>query len=45
VAAAWAVWRIASRWPSVVLARKAALYSIGTLASFWVWQRVAVILG
>lgn len=45
VAAAWVVWRLLSRWPSVMLARKAALYSIGSLASFWVWQRVAVILG
>jgi hydrogenase/urease accessory protein HupE len=43
VAAAWALWRAVSRWPSVALARTAALYAIGTLASFWAWSRVVAI--
>ncbi|MES2090043.1 MAG: HupE/UreJ family protein [Pseudomonadota bacterium] len=43
VAAAWALWRLVSRWPKVALARTAALYGIGTVASFWAWSRVAVI--
>ncbi|WP_290659755.1 HupE/UreJ family protein [Aquabacterium sp.] len=43
VAAAWALWRAVSRWPSVSLARTAALYGIGTMAAFWAWSRVAAI--
>ena len=43
VAAAWVVWRAVSRWPSVALARTAALYGIGTMAAFWAWSRVAAI--
>jgi hydrogenase/urease accessory protein HupE len=43
IAAAWCIWRVASRWPSVVMARTAALYGIGTMASFWAWSRVAAI--
>jgi hydrogenase/urease accessory protein HupE len=45
VAAAWALWRAVSRWPSVALARTAALYGIGTMASFWAWSRVVAIHG
>lgn len=45
VAAAWAVWRLVARWPSVAVARTATLYGIGTVASFWAWSRVAVIFG
>jgi len=44
VAAAWAVWRLVSRWPSVSLARTATLYGIGAVASFWAWSRIAAIL-
>ena len=43
VAACWALWRAVSRWPSVALARTAALYGIGTVASFWAWSRVVAI--
>jgi hydrogenase/urease accessory protein HupE len=43
VAAAWALWRMASRWPQVALARTAMLYGIGAVASFWAWARVAAI--
>jgi hydrogenase/urease accessory protein HupE len=43
VAAAWAVWRALSGWPKLALARTAALYGIGTMASFWAWSRVAAI--
>jgi hydrogenase/urease accessory protein HupE len=43
VAAAWGLWRVASRWPAFVKARPVALYGIGTMASYWAWTRVAAI--
>ncbi len=43
VAAAWALWRAVSRWPSVALARTATLYGIGGVAAYWSWSRVAMI--
>lgn len=43
VAAAWALWRVASRWSRVAQARTAALYGIGAVASFWAWSRVLAI--
>jgi hydrogenase/urease accessory protein HupE len=45
VGSAWALWRLASRSPLLTLARSPALYAIGTMASFWVWTRVAAIFG
>lgn len=45
VLAAWALWRVASRWPLFVAARTPALYGIGALASFWAWSRVVAIFG
>ncbi|KGM39678.1 hypothetical protein JY96_05610 [Aquabacterium sp. NJ1] len=43
VAAAWALWRVASRWSRVAQARTATLYGIGAVASFWAWSRVLAI--
>ena len=43
VAAAWALWRVAARWPQLTLARTAALYGIGSVAAYWSWLRVAAI--
>jgi hypothetical protein len=39
VAAAWAVWRVASRWPQLAAARVPALYAIGSVAACWFLQR------
>jgi hydrogenase/urease accessory protein HupE len=43
VAAAWGLWRVASRWPWFAAARMPTLYGIGTVASFWAWSRVVAI--
>ena len=43
VAAAWALWRVAARWPQLTLARTAALYGIGSVAAYWSWLRIAAI--
>jgi hydrogenase/urease accessory protein HupE len=43
VAAAWALWRLAAGWPRVAAMRTAALYGMGTVASFWAWSRVVAI--
>lgn len=43
VAAAWVLWRMASRWSHVAQARTATLYGIGAVASFWAWSRVLAI--
>jgi len=43
VAAAWALWRLVSRWPAVSLTRTATLYGIGAVASFWAWSRIVAI--
>jgi hydrogenase/urease accessory protein HupE len=45
VAAAWALWRVAARWPALGRARTVLLYAIGSVAAYWSWLRVAVILG
>jgi hydrogenase/urease accessory protein HupE len=45
VAAAWALWRLASRWPRLARARPLLLYGIGSVAAFWSWGRVAAIFG
>lgn len=44
VLAAWALWRVASRWAWFAAARTPALYGIGAVASFWAWSRVAAII-
>ncbi len=46
VAAAWALWRAASRWPQarqLALARTLTLYGIGSVAAYWSWLRVVTI--
>lgn len=45
VAAAWALWRLAARWPRLARVRTALLYGIGSVAAYWSWLRVAAILG
>jgi hydrogenase/urease accessory protein HupE len=44
VAAAWAVWRLFSRWPRFTAARTPALYAIGSVAAYWSFGRVLAIL-
>ncbi len=44
VGAAWMLWRVASRWPVLVRARTALLYSMGAMAAYWSWTRVVAIL-
>jgi len=43
VAAAWLVWRLASRWSALARMRTAALYAIGSMAAFWAWSRIVTI--
>jgi hydrogenase/urease accessory protein HupE len=45
VAAAWVLWRTASRWPALLQTRTALLYGIGSVAAYWSWSRVAMIMG
>ncbi|MEO6747638.1 MAG: HupE/UreJ family protein [Caldimonas sp.] len=45
VGAAWLVVRAVRRWPIAVPARRAALYSIGSLAAFWSLGRIVAIFG
>jgi hydrogenase/urease accessory protein HupE len=45
VAAAWLLVRAVRRWPVTVPARRAALYSIGSLAAYWSIGRIVAILG
>ena len=44
VGAAWLVWRGVRQWSQLPVARRAVVYGIGSVASFWVWQRVALML-
>lgn len=43
VGAAWAVWRVASRWPALARSRTALLYVIGVVAASWSWTRVVTL--
>ncbi len=43
VAAAWLVWRLASRWSALARLRTAVLYAIGSMAAFWAWSRIVAI--
>jgi hypothetical protein len=45
VVVVWILWRSVARWPKLVQARAPALYAIGTVAAFWVWQRTFAIFG
>ena len=45
VAAAWAVWRLSTRWPRTAQLRTALLYAIGAVAAYWSWLRIALIFG
>ncbi len=45
VAAAWALWRLTSRWSVAPKLRTALLYSIGSVAAYWSLLRVATIFG
>jgi hydrogenase/urease accessory protein HupE len=43
VGLAWGLTRWLSRWPRWVVARKPALYAIGSVAAYWSWLRIAAI--
>ena len=45
VAVAWAIWRLASRWPRVARLRTVLLYTIGSLAASWSLMRIVAIAG
>ena len=45
VGAAWALWRLTSRWSFASKLRTALLYSIGSMAAYWSMLRVATIFG
>jgi len=40
---AWLVWRALKGWPTALRARTPLLYSIGSVAAYWSWLRVAAI--
>jgi hydrogenase/urease accessory protein HupE len=44
IGVAWVAWLALRRRDWTALARKPVLYGFGTLAAFWTWSRVAVIL-
>lgn len=44
VAAAFALWKLAARWPAASRLRRGLLYSIGALASYWSLLRIASLL-
>ena len=45
VATVWLFWRVLARWPIVQRLRTPLLYSIGSIAAYWSWLRIAAILG
>ncbi|MEJ0099655.1 MAG: HupE/UreJ family protein [Pseudomonadota bacterium] len=46
VGAAWLVCReLLKRWPAARRARTPALYGIGTIAAYWSWLRIALLVG
>ena len=45
VGVAWALWRVAARWPVLSKARTALLYAIGSIAAYWSWLRIVTIFG
>ena len=45
VGAAWLVWRVAARQPSLARLRPAVLYGIGSVAAYWTMLRVVAIAG
>jgi len=45
VSLAYALWRLASRWPALARARTAVLYAIGSIAAYWSLLRIAAIVG
>jgi hypothetical protein len=44
IGVAWLAWFALRRFDWPALARKPALYAFGTIAAYWTWSRVAVIL-
>jgi hypothetical protein len=44
VGAAYLVYRAFASWPKTALARKPALYAIGTIAAYWSIGRIVAIL-
>lgn len=45
VAVAWLTWRALRGWQTFARSRVLALYSIGSIAAYWSWLRVAAIFG
>jgi hydrogenase/urease accessory protein HupE len=45
VGVAFALWRVARRWPRLERLRTALLYAIGSVAAYWSWLRIAAIFG
>ena len=45
VAAAWVLYRMVRGVPVMPMARRASLYTIGTMAAYWSFARIAAILG
>lgn len=44
IGAAWVAWLGLRRFDWTVLARRPLLYGFGTMAAFWTWSRIAVIV-
>jgi hydrogenase/urease accessory protein HupE len=44
IGVAWLAWSALRRFDWPALARKPALYAFGTIAAYWTWARIAVIL-
>jgi hydrogenase/urease accessory protein HupE len=44
IGVAWALWLALRRFDWMSLARQPVLYGFGTIAAYWTWSRVAVIL-
>ena len=44
IGVSWAAWFAMRRFDWTVLARRPALYVFGTIAAYWTWSRVAVIV-
>ena len=45
VGLAWLLYRLAVRWPVFARSRTTLLYSIGSIAAYWSWLRIAAMFG
>lgn len=44
VGVCWCLWRLSARWPAAQRLRTALLYTIGAVAAYWSWLRIAAVL-